>query len=90
MSDLNKTLEERGGRYGDFTTQAEISMRLKRIWRRTNGWPRLTDYQQQALDTIADKIARVLNGDPSYTDNWHDIAGYARLVEERLENANHD
>ena len=34
---------------------------------------------------IASKIARIVNGDPDYADNWHDIAGYARLVEKELE-----
>lgn len=29
--------------------------------------------------------AYILNGDPTYLDNWHDIQGYARLVEKRLE-----
>ena len=33
---------------------------------------------------IADKVARMLNGDPDYVDNWHDIIGYATLVETRL------
>jgi hypothetical protein len=33
---------------------------------------------------IQHKIARILNGDPTYTDNWHDIAGYATLVEQHL------
>jgi hypothetical protein len=30
------------------------------------------------------KITRILTGDPNYTDNWHDIAGYAKLVEIEL------
>lgn len=47
-------------------------------------WTKLAPDQQQALDTICDKIARILNGDPDYTDNWHDIQGYAKLVEDRL------
>jgi len=33
---------------------------------------------------ILHKIARIVNGDPDYTDSWHDIAGYAKLVEDRL------
>lgn len=37
-----------------------------------------------AID-IADKIARILNGDPEYRDNWHDIAGYAKLAEDRCQ-----
>lgn len=48
------------------------------------GWNRCDAVKQQALTVIADKIARVLSGDPSYADNWHDMQGYARLVEERL------
>ena len=35
---------------------------------------------------IAVKISRILTGDPSHADNWHDIAGYATLVERRLNN----
>jgi hypothetical protein len=30
------------------------------------------------------KLARALNGDPNDTDNWHDIQGYAKLVEDRI------
>jgi len=40
--------------------------------------------QQEALDMICHKIGRILNGDPDYADNWHDIAGYAQLVADRL------
>lgn len=34
---------------------------------------------------IAHKIGRILNGDPNYADSWIDIAGYAKLVADRLE-----
>jgi hypothetical protein len=47
-------------------------------------WQTLTPVQKQALTVIADKIARVLSGDPDYADNWHDIQGYAKLEEDRL------
>jgi hypothetical protein len=33
---------------------------------------------------IAHKIGRILNGDPDYIDSWDDIAGYAKLVADRL------
>jgi len=33
---------------------------------------------------IAHKIGRILNGDPNYADSWIDIAGYAKLVADRL------
>jgi hypothetical protein len=25
-------------------------------------------------------VGRILNGDPNWSDSWHDIAGYAQLV----------
>ncbi len=94
MSDLNETLAERGARYGSFTDHAKIAQALQEIMRGNvisggvavkTGWYSLDADMRQALTTITDKIARILNGDPSYIDNWHDIQGYARLVEQRLE-----
>jgi hypothetical protein len=41
--------------------------------------------QAEALDMIFHKIGRILNGDPNYADSWIDIAGYAKLVADRLE-----
>lgn len=81
---IETTLEERGNRYGDFTEHAEIAQNLQDCMRETEGWPELSKVQRQALTVIADKIARILSGDPSYADNWHDIQGYAKLVEDRL------
>jgi hypothetical protein len=85
--DLAATLAERGGRYGDFTFHASICQTLKEVMVNTVGWQRLTPDKKQALDTIADKIARILNGNPEYKDNWHDIAGYAILAEQRCKDA---
>ena len=42
--------------------------------------------EQEALDMIFHKIARILNGDPNYADSWHDIAGYATLIDKELNN----
>lgn len=84
MADLTATLAERGARYGKFEDHAVIAQGLKDQMWATEGWSRLAPDQRQALEVIQDKVARILNGDPDYTDNWHDIAGYARLVEDRL------
>lgn len=82
--DIEKTLAERGNRYGDFAEHAIIAQALKdAMWCR-DGWHRLTPTMAQALEVIQDKVARILNGDPTYADNWHDIIGYARLVEKTL------
>lgn len=47
-------------------------------------WYNLDPDQKEALEMIAHKIGRILNGDPNYADSWHDIAGYAKLVDDRL------
>jgi hypothetical protein len=88
MMSIENTLKERGERYGSFETHAEIAQGLQMEMRSAAGWNKLKCDQKQALTTIADKIARILNGDPNYIDNWHDIQGYAKLVEDRLESAN--
>jgi hypothetical protein len=81
---IEATLAERGARYGNFAEHAVISQDLQNVMRGTEGWGRLLADQKQALTVIADKVARMLNGDPRYIDNWHDIIGYAKLVETRM------
>jgi hypothetical protein len=51
----------------------------------TPNWTKLPDYMREALDQIANKFARILSGDWTHIDNWHDTVGYARLAEECLE-----
>lgn len=81
---LEQTLEERGKRYGEFKTHADITQTLKSAMIAAPKWSVLTPSQKEALDMIAHKIGRILNGDPNYADSWHDIAGYATLVEDEL------
>ena len=87
MGDLNATLAERGSRYGDFTDHASIAQGLQDVMRSGVNWIRVDCVKRQALTAMADKIARILSGDPEYTDNWHDIAGYAKLAEDRCINS---
>lgn len=81
---IETTLEERGNRYGSFEHHAAIAQDLQDVMRKHGGWGSLAPDQKQALTVIADKIARMLNGDPTYRDNWHDIVGYAKLVDDRM------
>ncbi len=84
MSSVEKTLEVRETRYGDFSENALYAQRIKEIMRITRAWPTLQPFQREALELIASKIGRMLSGDPNYADNWHDLAGYATLAEQRL------
>lgn len=82
--DVSATLAERGGRYGKFIDHSQISQGMQDVMRAAPNWDKLDVDMRQALTTIVDKIARILNGDPYYDDSWHDISGYATLVERRL------
>lgn len=88
MTEINKILEERGARYGKFKDHARISQDLKRaMYRHIDQVSKIDPDpdQMEALEMICHKIARILNGDPDYSDSWRDIAGYATLVADRLE-----
>jgi hypothetical protein len=84
VSSVDKTLAERGGRYGSFDGHAAVTQRIKLAYETGKNWGTLPDDMKEALEMIAHKIGRVLNGDPNYADSWHDICGYAKLVEDRL------
>lgn len=87
-TDVDATLAERGSRYGKFKDHAEITQKLKNQiadFRFIHKKPPLSPDQQEALDMICHKIGRIVNGDPNYADSWVDIAGYAKLVADRLE-----
>lgn len=77
---IDKTLAERGSRYGSFADMAAISQALCEVMRATPGWKRLTPSQREALEMIQHKIARMLNGDPTYEDNAVDVVGYSTLM----------
>ena len=81
---VDKTLNERGKRYGSFKTHAEITQNIKSAMQNSPNWLKLSPDKIECLDMIAHKIGRILNGDPEYSDSWHDIAGYATLVEKEL------
>lgn len=84
MTNLGDILQERGKRYGPFIGHAIITQALKDVMRNTENWAILHADQREALEMIAHKIGRILNGDPNYDDSWDDIAGYAKLVADRL------
>jgi len=84
MKDINSTLEERGNRYGDFPTHAQITQGIKVTMQHAPKWDMLDDDKKECLEMIAHKIGRILNGDPNYHDSWHDIAGYATLVADEI------
>lgn len=80
---LEQTLEDRGEKYGDFSHMGAVAQNLKLSMRSGAMWKSLESYEQEALELIATKIARIVCGEPGQADSWHDIGGYARLAEDR-------
>jgi len=81
---ISETLAAREKTYGDYEKVALISQVIKDILREGEQYRYLKAYQLESLDMIANKLARIVNGDPKYHDSWHDIQGYAKLVADKL------
>ena len=87
-TDIKAILAERGSRYGTFADLAVISQNLHAAIigpMSQDKYDRLAADQKEALQMIAHKLARIINGDPDYSDSWRDIAGFATLVADRLD-----
>ena len=84
---VHSILARRGARYGNFIDQAEHCLIIKGTIYSLMGIEKvqtLKSDQIEAISNIANKLARITNGDPHYHDSWQDIAGYAQLVADRL------
>jgi hypothetical protein len=86
-TDIDETLDNRAKDYGKFIQGAEIMQMLKRMvhnYIELRG-TKLAFDQREAIDMIIHKLGRIINGNPDKVDTWVDIAGYAKLVADRLE-----
>lgn len=85
MSNVDETLAERGSRYGEFSDVANLTAGLYgALCIRMQGRDEFEPYHIEAIHMICQKLARAVCGDPMYADNWHDIGGYAKLVENEI------
>lgn len=84
---VDATLDARAVEYGKFIEGAEVMQMLKRVVQAAlnNRDKTLAHDQAEAMDMIIHKIGRIVNGNPDVVDHWLDIAGYAKLVADRLE-----
>ena len=85
--EVDETLDARAVDYGKFIEGAEVMQMLKRVVLNAlnNRDKTLAHDQAEAMDMIIHKIGRIVNGNPDVVDHWLDIAGYAKLVADRLE-----
>jgi len=79
-------LNEREKTHGDYKSTSMLSWAFKRTLRESlvaqeKEMRRNMDIgQQEAIEMILHKIARIVCGDPNFDDHWDDIAGYAMLA----------
>lgn len=83
---MTETLDSRAKAYGAFSDNARLAQALKRAMadHASDHDRTFADDQWEALEMIASKMSRIVNGNPDGIDNWHDIAGYATLIADRL------
>ncbi len=84
MKTIDETLTEREKTHGSFIPQANCTQNLKQVLYYTEGWDCVPHYMKEAIHVILHKIARIVSGSPHEPDHWHDIQGYARLIEREL------
>lgn len=80
---LGATLAARKNTHGEYNDHARVTQEIKAVIRSGPSYDKCSPHERETLDMIAHKIGRIVSGDPHFTDHWHDIAGYARLSEER-------
>lgn len=81
---IEEVLNQRQTTYGSFTKNAEVSQMLKYFMAQGTNYKQMPMAHREALEMIVHKIARIVNGDPNYIDNWIDIIGYSQLVIEEI------
>ena len=83
---VDAILDSRAKDYGAFADNARLAQALKRAMadHADEMGSLFSDEQWEALEMIASKMSRIVNGNPDKIDNWDDIAGYAKLVADQL------
>lgn len=79
-------LAERAQTHGNYITTTQIIQAIKDAIRLNPDAPfhKLDAAQRESIEMIANKMGRIISGDPNFVDHWDDIAGYARLAAEHI------
>jgi hypothetical protein len=81
---VTQVLAERGKDYGDYAGKAQFIQGVKYLMRSSPSWQAMDADMRESMEMIAHKMGRTLYGNPAHKDNFLDIAGYAKLVADRL------
>lgn len=86
MTNINKTLKERELKYGSFKQNAHITQSLCDVLKDAPNYDTLSKQHIECFHMIFHKISRLVCGDTNHTDSIHDIVGYAKLLEDYINN----
>ncbi len=76
---VEATLTERGNIYGSYEKVCKTRSYILNVLNQHN--PNLTDVQKVAFGDLVLKLVRAA-GAPEYKDSFHDLQGYAKLMED--------
>lgn len=81
---VKETLDSRGKSYGNYGTQIMLRNNIMELiikaYKSHNEYSAMPDKHKEYLWDIVNKLTRVAVT-PNHVDTWHDIAGYALLIE---------
>jgi len=84
MEAVKDTLKERGGVYGDYKGGNHIRVEIMKLiqyrYQSIHREPMPLEQEYYIYD-IVNKLSR-LCVTPDHVDSWHDIGGYAKLIED--------
>lgn len=86
---VSDTLAQRGRVYGSYDKVIETRARVMGILKehhKNTYKDEMSDKMEIALGDLVLKLVRGI-GAPEYADSWHDLAGYATLIEELAKDA---
>ena len=83
MTTTDDLISERNRTHGLFHKTARVAQELKVVLDRPGDEER-PPYVSEGLDMICTKLSRIVAGTWDYADHWDDVAGYAKMVADRL------
>lgn len=81
LPEVEKTLKERQSQYGCYEDVAYATQSMIDILCNNTGYKSMSKPHKESIHMILSKIARLSCGDQNHKDSWHDISGYAQLIE---------
>jgi len=69
MNEVDDILKDRATTYGQYQNVSQISQDIKNIMQQSPNYKTMPAFMRESLDMIANKMARILNGNYYYDDS---------------------